>query len=204
MKEKRNEFLSDNSDYLDIIQQAVAARNPKVLVRPSASNVVSALLNAEIAAKKQRLNYKFGNLSGQWRLYFATGTKKAQQRAGIVLGKGFYLPKFVFADINFEPNHQTENIGVITNQIEIAGFRLKLTGLCKYLEKKNLLAFDFEQVEISCLNRIIYKGKIRKKGNSPNFAQQPIAKLPFFAFFLVAEDFIAARGRGGGLAIWVK
>jgi len=37
-----------------------------------------------------------------------------------------------------------------------------------------------------------------------NFYDQPIAKLPFFAFFLVTEDFIAARGRGGGLALWVK
>ncbi len=204
MKEKINKFLSDNSDYLDIIQQAVAARNPQVLVRPGASNVVSALLNAEIVAKKQRLNYEFESLSGQWRLYFATGTKKAQQRAGIVLGKGFYLPQFVSAYIGFEPNHHTKNIGIITNQIELAGFRLKLTGLCKYLEQKNLLAFDFEQIEISCLNRIIYQGKIGKRGNAQDFAQQPIAKLPFFAFFLVTEDFIAARGRGGGLAIWVK
>jgi len=34
-----------------------------------------------------------------------------------------------------------------------------------------------------------------------NFYDQPIAKLPFFAFFLVTEDFIAACGRGGGLLL---
>ena len=32
----------------------------------------------------------------------------------------------------------------------------------------------------------------------------PIAKLPFFAFFLITENLIAARGRGGGLALWIK
>jgi len=37
-----------------------------------------------------------------------------------------------------------------------------------------------------------------------NFYDQPIAKLPFFAFFLVTEDFIAARGRGGGLALGLR
>jgi predicted nuclease of predicted toxin-antitoxin system len=31
-----------------------------------------------------------------------------------------------------------------------------------------------------------------------------IGNLPFFTFFAVADQYIAARGRGGGLAIWVK
>ena len=36
------------------------------------------------------------------------------------------------------------------------------------------------------------------------FYEKPIAKLPFFVFFLVTENMIAARGKGGGLALWVK
>ncbi len=55
------------------------------------------------------------------------------------------------------------------------------------------------------INRVVYNQPIRSgKVESEDFYNQPIAKLPFFAFFLVTENFIAARGRGGGLAIWVK
>ena len=55
----------------------------------------------------------------------------------------------------------------------------------------------------------LYKLKILNKNISTNkdeikdFNEQPIAKLAFFAFFLVTEDMIAARGRGGGLALWI-
>ncbi len=51
----------------------------------------------------------------------------------------------------------------------------------------------------------VYSGNFRGgKATATDFYHQPIAKLPFFAFFLVTEEFIAARGRGGGLALWVK
>lgn len=49
------------------------------------------------------------------------------------------------------------------------------------------------------------EGQIRGgKAQELDFYNQSIGKLPFFGFFLVTEDFIAARGRGGGLAIWVR
>jgi hypothetical protein len=36
------------------------------------------------------------------------------------------------------------------------------------------------------------------------FEDLSTAQLPFFAFFLVTDDLIAARGRGGGLALWFR
>jgi hypothetical protein len=166
---------------------------------PSADVVVNALLAAEKDAKQQRLNYAFESLVGKWRLCFATGTKKVRKRGGIILGKGFYIPKFTSAYISFGVD------GKIGNQLQLGQVLLKLTGPAKYLGKKNLLAFDFTQMEISLFNRVIYQQKIRSgKAESDNFDSLPIAKLPFFAFFLITEDFIAARGRGGGLAIWIR
>lgn len=82
---------------------------------------------------------------------------------------------------------------------------MKLTGPIKYLGKKNLLAFDFTQMQISLFNWMFVNKQIRSgKVESGNFDNQPIAKLPFFAFFLITENLIAARGRGGGLALWIK
>jgi hypothetical protein len=40
--------------------------------------------------------------------------------------------------------------------------------------------------------------------NAQQFYQDSIKKQAFFAFFVITPDLIAARGRGGGLALWTK
>lgn len=125
------------------------------------------------------------------------------------VGKGFYLPRIVPAQISFgartpilEPSQSTVEI---SNLLQFGSLLFKLTGPAKYLGKKNLLAFDFTHVQLSLFGRAIYSGGFRGgKSQAVNFSTQSIAKLPFFAFFLISEGFIAARGRGGGLALWVK
>jgi hypothetical protein len=89
--------------------------------------------------------------------------------------------------------------------VQLGSMLLKLTGPARYLGKKNLLAFDFTQMQISLFGRVIYNGKFGgSKDKIEDFYERAIAKLPFFAFFLVTEDLIAARGRGGGLALWIR
>ena len=184
-------------DYQDVLK-GVALGD-----RPQPQRVVDALLQAEKAAKQQRLSYPLEKLLGEWQLCFSTGTRKLKQRGGIALGRGFYLPRLTPAAIGFRTSDSS--LLQITNQIQVGGLSLKLTGSAKYLNKKNLLAFDFTQVQIGVFDRALYTGGFRSgKTKSEPFADQPIAKLPFFAFFWVTDDLIAARGRGGGLAIWVR
>ena len=193
------------SDYQTVLQQVAIAYCNHDRDRPQPKRVVDALLQAEKAAKQQRLSYPFDRLVGSWQLCFSTGTRKLRQRGGIALGKGFYLPRFTPASIGFRVSDSHANLLEINNQIQVGGLKLKLTGPAKYLNKKNLLAFDFTQVQISALGRSLYAGNFRSgKAKTGAFADQPIAKLPVFAFFLITADFIAARGRGGGLAIWVR
>ncbi|MDM9385288.1 hypothetical protein QUB80_32045 [Chlorogloeopsis sp. ULAP01] len=198
----------DASSYLAVLAQAANAYRGEHNERPSPSVLVDALLQAEKTTKQQRLTYSFESLLGQWRLCFATGTRKVKKRGGIILGKGFYWPKFAPAYIAFSAvTPITEEIpakGEIKNQIKLGQVLLKLTGPAQYLGKKNLLAFDFTHIQVSLFNRVVYNGQIRGKAQTENFYNQPIAKLPFFAFFAVAEDWIAARGRGGGLALWIR
>ncbi len=195
-----------DSEFVTVLAQAVAAYRGQKSDRPTAEIMVNALLQAEKAAKQQRLTYPFESLLGQWRLCFATGTKKVRKRGGIILGKGFYLPKFAKAQISFSTTSDiTSGKGEINNSAQLSSLLLKLTGPAQYLGKKNLLAFDFTRMQISLFGRIVYSGNIRGgKKPTEDFYNQPIAKLPFFAFFLVTEDFIAARGRGGGLALWIR
>jgi hypothetical protein len=208
----RKPMVQLSQPYPDILQAATELAN-----RPPAATVVEALLQAEKAAKQQRLLYPADLLLGNWRLGFTTGTRKLR-RGGIALGKGFYLPGFVQAQIGFslaELPAAAESTSIaaspipvplqISNQLTLAGGCLRFTGPARYLNKKNLLAFDFTKLELSLAQRSLYRGNIR--GGSTQaaaFSEKPIAQLPFFSFFWVTPSFIAARGRGGGLAIWVK
>lgn len=194
---------TDTPGYLDTLAQAIAAFRGKG-DRPTSAVLVDALLQAEKAAKKQHLTYSLDQLAGQWRLFF-TAPRNARQKAGVSQGKGFYVPQLAPAQISFIPDGAEASTGTIGNQIQFGAVLFQLTGPFKYPGKKNLLGFDFTRATFSIFGKKLYDGKFSSgKANRENFAQMTVSQLPFFAFFLVTDDLIAARGRGGGLAIWVR
>ncbi|MGI0495377.1 hypothetical protein ACN4EG_26665 [Alkalinema pantanalense CENA528] len=209
--------------FADLLYQV--ATQPSSGDRPAAQEVVQALLQAEKVTKQSRTLYPITDLVGKWRLCFVTGTKRVRRRAGIVLGPGFYLPKWVPAYLEFaplsEPTHcatapelapngpstTVANLGqnlTIANQLQVGLVSLRLTGPARYLRKKNLLAFDFLHLQVQVLGQTLYNGKFPSPQRGKAFDELPIGQLPFFAFFAVTDRYIAARGRGGGLALWVR
>lgn len=195
-------------DFVATIAQAAAAVRAKKSDRPPAKEVVNALLQAEKATKQQRLTYSLESLLGDWRLCF-TAPRSAHLKSGTAQGKGFYLPQIAPAQISFSLPASTTSESAsqleIGNQIHFGSLLFKLTGPAQYLGKKNLLAFDFTQMQLALFGRTVYSGEFRGgKATAKNFSTQSFAQLPFFAFFCVTEDLIAARGRGGGLALWVR
>ncbi|MEH2414155.1 hypothetical protein [Nostoc sp.] len=193
-------------DFVTLLSYAAVAYRRQGGRCPSAEILVNALLKAEKSAKQQRLTYPFESLLGKWQLSFVTGTNKVRKRGGILLGKGFYVPKFITVSVSFNATlSEDSGRGEIANQVEFGPVLLKLTGPVQYSTKKNLLAFDFNHMVISLFGRVVYNRPIRfGKVKTEDFYNQPIAKLPFFGFFSVTKDFIAARGRGGGLAFWIR
>ena len=190
-------------DFVATLSLAAAALKNRRSDRPPAKKVVNALLQGEKAAKQQRLTYPLQSLLGNWQLYF-TAPRKAHLSGEVATGKGFYIPQIATAQISFTQTPISGQLE-IGNQIQFGQLLFKLTGPARYLGKKNLLAFDFNQMQLCLFNRAIYSGSFRGgEAAATDFSCQPIAKLPFNAFFLVTENFIAARGRGGGLALWVK
>ncbi len=180
-----------------------AALNGDRQKRLDAETVVNALLAQEKATKQNRTTIPPEALQGTWRLCFTTGVRKLR-RGGIALGKGFYMPVLLPAHIGFEAMEGDASPTRITNQIQLGGLRIQFTGPCRYQAKKNLLAFDFTELQVTLFEKTLYQGKIRSGKSAVPFNQQPIAKLPFFAFFWITPDGVAARGRGGGLALWVR
>lgn len=174
---------------------------------PGAEQVVAELLEAEKKAKQTKLRYSFAQLLGTWRLSFITGTKKTRAKAGIMLGSGRYIPKFIKIKISYSANTSTPQVdrGTVENCVECAGIQLTLSGVTKFLDNKNILAFDFTRINIKIFGQTIYKGFIRGgETKEQEFYAQSVGKQAFFAYFLVTDEIIAARGRGGGLALWVK
>jgi len=59
------------------------------------------------------------------------------------------------------------------------------------------LAFYFEELKISISSFPIFKKELKKPEDK---------KMPFFSLVGIStkDNWLCARGRGGGLAIWVK
>jgi hypothetical protein len=172
--------------------------------RPGAKQVIQALLDAERQTKQQRQQLSPEALLGTWRLRF-TAPKKSAYKAGQPEGSGFYMPGLAAATLGFSHGNAADDPLTIQNQLQIGPLKLRFTGPARFLPKKNLLAFDFVRLQVLisslCLIDVPLRGRSKK---SEIFSATPVGKLPFFAFFAACDRYIAARGRGGGLALWVK
>jgi hypothetical protein len=171
----------------------------EILNKPNPQDVVNSLLILEKESKKGKINYKFEQLIGNWRLYFVTGTKKVRKQGGIILGAGKYVPNFIQINITYSEDLK------VKNKVKFGLLELTLTGPVKLLPETNILAFDFTKINIKFWGKNIYSGYIRNGAiKEKTFGQESIKKQAFFNYFLIEEQLIAARGKGGGLAIWIK
>lgn len=202
-----SEILTPSDNFLSVLHEAIAAFKGETRTRPTAEAVTEALLQAEKAAKHSRLTYPPEALIGRWRLYFVVTAPKPRHRNGVTQGKGFYLPQLAPAQIAFgqEASGSTSAPGSIGNQVQAGPLVFRLSGPARGLGKKNVLAFDFTQMHLSLFGKTLYQRPIRRgKAGAEAFEDRTIATLPFFAFFCITDQFIAARGRSGGLALWVR
>jgi len=186
-----------------ILEQATKSNS-----KPSADVVVAALLAAEKSAKKTKTRYAFNQLTGHWQLCFITGTKKTRKKAGIVLGAGRYIPQWIakisiaYAAEPVAEGEENSEIGRVENSVKVGTMELTLSGPTKFLPN-NILAFDFTRITVKLLGKTVYQGSIRGgEAREAEFLSLSVGKQAFFAYFLVEDGIIAARGRGGGLALW--
>lgn len=192
------------TDFILTLNKAIAKSN-----KPTSQEVVNALIEAEKNAHKTKLKHDFEQLMGNWNLCFITGTKKSRQKFANFMGEGFYLPSFIKIMINysidsdFNSSELREKIGKVENTVNVGLVKFSVTGPIKFISNKNILAFDFNHLTLSILGKKIYSTNIRGgKTSEQSFYQDSVKNQAFFSYFLITENFIAARGRGGGLALW--
>ncbi|TAD79768.1 MAG: hypothetical protein EA001_03225 [Oscillatoriales cyanobacterium] len=175
--------------------------------RPAPKTAIAALKQVEKATRRDRQDWPEAGLVGTWRLSLV-----APKAAGNG-DRGFYFPQWVPAKISFlsDPTEGADGaIARITNSVTLGPAVLEFAGPARWVGRRNLLAFDFVELSIRLFDRTLYRGPVR--GDRPAtkaLSQQPfpvraVGSLPFFAFCWVTEQGIAARGRSGGLALWVR
>ncbi len=188
---------------ISILEQAAKSDS-----KPSSNAVVAALLEAEKNGKKTKTRYSFQQLIGNWQLCFITGTKKTRKKAGIVLGAGRYIPQWIakisiaYSAESVAEGEANSEVGRVENSVKVGTMELTLSGPTKFLPN-NILAFDFTRITVKLLGKTVYQGYIRGgESRETEFLSLSVGKQAFFAYFLVEDGIIAARGRGGGLALW--
>lgn len=177
--------------------------------RPTATELVKALLDAEAEARQDKPSYQFTNLLGIWNLRFITGTKVSRNGTKSLFGTGWYVPQWAKLRIIYTSRDRSEDLaselepGAIENSVDLGAIALSLQGPCKLWSAKRLLGFDFTRARVKIFGVKVYDGFIGKgEAKEAAFDGEAFSKLPFFAFFTMTEKAIAARGRGGGIAIW--
>jgi hypothetical protein len=88
----------------------------------------------------------------------------------------------------------------LINSVELLGMKLSFWGPGRLVQKRPLLCFHFQQLHIQVAGRNLLSIALPKP---------PAGGEPFFA--LIAREqtetglpWMAARGRGGGLALWLR
>ena len=154
----------------------------------SASPEVSAreLLQLEQQARRSGSGVEADALQGCWQLELVW--PKGQQRASAFSG---WLLRGLSARL--EIGTDPEGL-LLSNAVNLGAVELRFRGRGRLEGKRPLLLFSFEQLQLSLGGWRIVERTL------PAPAPQ---RMPFFA--LIHRDpsgWLAARGRGGGLALW--
>ena len=87
----------------------------------------------------------------------------------------------------------------LTNAVRLGRLELRFSGQGALVGKRPLLRFSFNLLELGWLEA---NGGFRPLWSRPLPEGGDPRRQPFFALIAAESDWLAARGRGGGLALW--
>lgn len=144
------------------------------------------LLALERQVRRSGTGLQADDLSGRWRLQRVWS--RGGQRADAISG-GLLRALAARLEITSTPQGLR-----LRNAVNLGGLELRFEGPGRLQGSRPLLLFSFECVELRLGDRLLLQRSL------PEPAPQ---RMPFFA--LIHRDragWLAARGRGGGLALW--
>lgn len=172
-------------------------------------SIMLALLQLEKQAKREKLHLPCTHLIGRWRLVFIGKKQSPNATIDRLKGSGKTLPSWFNIQLIYQglDSHNEPQLdqGFIRNRVEIGGLVLELSGPWMYYSTSRIMAFDFLYLKIELLGRSLFSIPVRGGKNAEDqFWDQPLKEKAFFKYFEVTPHAIAARGKGGGIALWTK
>ena len=150
------------------------------------------LLQIESTSKKLSKTIKIENILGSWRLQrqWPKGKGNKNTISSIFL-------KLVFATLVLRKTDDKQEEIDIKNYVYIGPVKVEFTGRANYMSDKSFLFFSFRELSILLNNNKILSKELHSS---------KVENRPFFYFIEIDSHYksLAARGKGGGLAIWTR
>lgn len=188
---------------IDAIQWKI---DPAQREKPGNAALAEALRQAERFGKRTHGAKTYEQLLGPWQLLFITKPKRPS---------GQWIPSWIEIRITYSqdllpkvddaPSQNSAIQGTAHNQVKFGSLTLTLSGPTSFNPASGILAFDFTRINLELYKKVLYSGFIRGgMAKESQFYQLPLKQQAFFRFFWATPQGIAARGKGGGLALWAK
>ncbi len=135
----------------------------------------------------------FEELLGIWKFQYVWG-KESDEIKNIPSS----ILKVLSAKLELKKKNKEDQLNFeIKNSINLGLLNIIFIGSAELKGLRPLLTFYFEELKISFSNFPIFSKELKKPEDK---------KMPFFSLVGIStkDKWMCARGRGGGLAIWVK
>ena len=155
---------------------------------------VNELLALEKLARKDGSGIDFKDLIGLWK--FVLVWKKEKETSDFIASS---LLRLFSASLEFKQNSLKKDLLQfdIVNSIQFGELEIRFIGSGELNGTQPLLPFFFQCIELNLGKRVLLSRQLKA----------PEKKLrPFFALIAMESQgkWLSARGRGGGLALWLK
>lgn len=146
------------------------------------------LLARERLARQAGTGIESEDLQGCW-LLDQVWPRRSEQPSVI----SNLLLRSLGARLEISPHDRHEEL-TLCNAVRLGALELRFQGRGRLVGSRPLLQFQFDALELSLADRPL----LRRSLPPP-----PPRRMPFFALIARGpEGWLAARGRGGGLALW--
>ena len=147
----------------------------------------------EINSQKNGSGISYEELLGKWNFQYVWGKDSDEVKN---------IPSSILQVLSARLELKRKNIKdqlhfEIRNSINLGLLNIVFTGKAELKGLRPLLTFYFEELIISISNFPILNKKLKKPEDK---------KMPFFSLIGIStkDKWMCARGRGGGLAVWIK
>ena len=155
---------------------------------------IDKLKELEKSARVEGSGIEFNSLIGLWRFnsVWKQGSDKEDSISSTLL-------QVLSASLELKRSTQkpAEDIFNISNSINFGLLTLKFSGCANLERKQPILPFSFDILQIKLASLTIFQKSLSKLDQK---------NRPFFALIAIDPDkkWLSARGKGGGLALWIK